>query len=49
MYCETCSNTGMLDCLCGGDLCVCGLDMYACPDCSDGMRDYEPEEAPNGE
>lgn len=23
-YCDTCHNTGEVDCYCGGDLCVCG-------------------------
>lgn len=45
-FCETCHNTGELDCLCGGDLCVCGLNTYPCPNCCEAWRDdeYEDEE-----
>ena len=32
-YCTTCQNTGMIDCHCGGDLCVCGEEELPCPDC----------------
>jgi len=42
-FCETCHNTGELDCLCGGDLCVCGIDTYPCPNCSEAYRDPEFE------
>lgn len=38
-YCETCYNTGWVNCYCGGDLCVCennGEEL--CPVC-DGMPD----------
>lgn len=33
-WCDTCHNTGVDDCLCGGDLCVCkhGGEV-PCPDC----------------
>ena len=33
-WCDTCCNTGWLDCHCGGDLCVCeNYGEYPCPDC----------------
>ena len=33
-WCETCHGTGTVDCLCGGDLCVCLNDgTKPCPDC----------------
>ncbi|WP_156679369.1 hypothetical protein [Sphingomonas profundi] len=36
-WCETCHNTGDIDCHCGGDLCVCGGGngdgTDPCPDC----------------
>ncbi len=33
-WCETCNNMGVLDCHCGGDLCVCmRRGEYPCPDC----------------
>lgn len=34
-WCECCHNTGELDCLCGGDLCVCrNGGSIPCPRCS---------------
>jgi|GEM_PF-4791032 len=35
-YCDTCNNTGEIDCHCGGDLCVCGVDVEPCPACDGG-------------
>jgi len=33
-YCAECNNTGMVDCHCGGDLCVCENNgEYTCPAC----------------
>lgn len=33
-YCDTCCNTGYLNCFCGGDICVCeNHGEYPCPDC----------------
>jgi hypothetical protein len=32
-YCDRCQNTGMVDCHCGGDLCVCGAEELVCPRC----------------
>ena len=33
-YCNTCGNSGMLICYCGGDLCCCENNgEYPCPDC----------------
>ena len=33
-WCDTCGNTGSLNCFCGGDLCVCENNgEYPCPDC----------------
>ena len=37
-YCDTCQNTGYVDCRCGGDLRVCGEEEEPCPKC-DGMND----------
>lgn len=43
-WCETCYGTGSLDCLCGGDICVCGLDTYPCPAChGEYDEDFEEE------
>jgi hypothetical protein len=45
-WCDHCQNTGWLDCLCGGDMCVCENNgEYPCPYC-DGITedgDYEEE------
>lgn len=36
-YCHRCSNTGEVNCHCGGDLCVCeNYGEMICPRC-DGM------------
>lgn len=33
-YCFTCNNTGIVDCECGGDLCVClNNGEIPCPEC----------------
>jgi len=33
-YCAECNNTGMVDCHCGGDLCVCDNNgEEPCPMC----------------
>ena len=32
-YCDSCANTGEIDCHCGGDLCVCGAQEITCPRC----------------
>lgn len=33
-WCETCQGTGTIECLCGGDLCVCDNNgEEPCPDC----------------
>lgn len=32
-YCDRCNNTGMVDCHCGGDLCVCDQYELVCPRC----------------
>ena len=32
-YCDECQNTGMVECYCGGDLCVCGQEELDCPVC----------------
>jgi hypothetical protein len=45
-YCFECHNTGVLDCHCGGDLCVCmNNGSYPCPYCDGGMAgdDYDDE------
>lgn len=35
-YCDTCNNTGEVDCYCGGDLCCCGKEVEPCPKCDGG-------------
>lgn len=44
-YCDRCQNTGYIDCHCGGDLCVCGLQEIPCPQCG-GLPDddFDDEE-----
>ena len=32
-FCDHCNDTGWVDCLCGGDLCVCGEVETPCPYC----------------
>jgi len=33
-WCDTCQNTGSVDCYCGGDLCVCeNHGEMLCPSC----------------
>lgn len=44
-YCTTCQNTGFIDCLCGGDICVCGQCEIDCPDCcGDGGDDQDDDD-----
>lgn len=43
-YCDTCQDTGYIDCHCGGDLCVCGEEEIECPDCGGGFFDEDLEE-----
>ena len=46
-WCDTCQNTGWVDCLCGGDLCICmNFGEYPCPSC-DGFP-YEEEDEHDG-
>lgn len=51
LYCYHCQNTGEIDCRCGGDLCVCGLQEIPCPTC-DGRSadpyDYDDEAPSDG-
>lgn len=35
-YCDTCNNTGEVDCYCGGDLCCCGQQIEPCSACDGG-------------
>jgi hypothetical protein len=32
-YCARCQNAGIVECYCGGDLCVCGAGEIPCPEC----------------
>lgn len=35
-WCETCHNTGSINCYCGGDLCICeNHGEMPCPSCRD--------------
>jgi hypothetical protein len=35
-WCDTCNNMGIIDCLCGGDMCICmNHGEINCPDCGD--------------
>ena len=40
---DSCMGTGVLDCYCGGDACVCHhhgeVDCPGCEDCEDGLLD----------
>lgn len=37
-WCDTCQNLGIVDCHCGGDLCVClNYGEKPCPDCDRGL------------
>lgn len=38
-WCDTCSNTGEILCLCGGTQCACGEIKHCCPDCTDDYDD----------
>lgn len=54
-YCTECNDTGWVECLCGGDLCVCenygedicpvcgGMNAFAC----DGLDDVDVAAGPN--
>lgn len=46
-WCETCHNTGEVDCHCGGDLCVCGGEngdgTDSCPACG-GRPDADDDD-----
>lgn len=33
LWCSSCSSTGTVLCVCGGDGCHCGREEIACPDC----------------
>lgn len=34
-WCDTCDNLGVVNCLCGGDICVCRNNgEKECPDCA---------------
>lgn len=37
-YCLACGNTGIIQCDCGGDICVCGATELPCPDCERGWN-----------
>lgn len=41
---ERCGGLGIIDCHCGGDLCVCHnhgeVECFGCPDCEDDDEDY---------
>lgn len=42
-WCDTCQNTGYVECLCGGDLCICENNgEMECPDCN-GMPDDDED------
>lgn len=41
-FCDRCQNTGSIDCLCGGDMCICGWGERDCPRCKG--RSTEPFE-----
>ncbi|MDJ0390595.1 hypothetical protein QMO56_21000 [Roseomonas sp. E05] len=46
LWCEACLNTGVVDCYCGGDLCVCECYGTApCPACG-GLLAWADEAAP---
>jgi hypothetical protein len=40
---ESCGGTGVLNCFCGGDFCVCGMEEMPCYGCED-CRDLEVED-----
>jgi hypothetical protein len=43
-YCDECQNTGMVECYCGGDLCVCGQQEMDCPVCKGASaEDYDDD------
>jgi hypothetical protein len=48
-YCDTCNNTGEVDCYCGGDLCVCGQGTEPCPSCDGGELILGEYESPDDE
>lgn len=43
VYSQTCGGGGYLDCMCGGDFCVCHhhgeVECYGCVDCDDDGYD----------
>lgn len=45
---ETCGGTGMLNCYCGGDQCVCHnhgeVECFGCEDCREFDDEFESEE-----
>jgi len=43
-WCDKCQNTGYVDCLCGGDLCVCENNgEMPCPFC-DGIGEFDDDD-----
>ena len=50
-YCGECQNSGVIDCYCGGDMCVCGEQEVLCPVCgglsSDMAHDEQWEDDPD--
>jgi len=46
-WCSECQNTGMVDCYCGGDVCVCGEEEIPCAMCG-GESAFEDDDALEG-
>ena len=43
-FAEACGGTGMLDCFCGGDLCICHWHgQIECTGCEDCQPEYDDE------
>lgn len=42
VYLDTCGGTGFLDCVCGGDFCICHhhgeTECFGCVDCNDDQE-----------
>ena len=48
-WCDACQNMGVVNCYCGGDLCVCtNYGEMICPECDgdifDDIEDHEPDD-----
>ena len=47
-HCDYCEGSGIVNCYCGGDICLCGDEETECPQCNGGVWPDGGEEAAEG-